>query len=393
MLEYDVTTARSLFLSTFTSLFASDYSFYIHKFSFLKELIPLSKAKDEGLVKDRVIKSIPPIEQYKAPKYPIVLCHGLSGFDKLILIPSIFQLTKMIKASILSNHSDSFMQEDDDKDIQSDALVHVDYWIGVREALEARGCTVITAKVPSFGSIEERAKVLNSFIDTELGKVKRTLAKGDVYNTNEVNSKSFKKEDKIKVNLIAHSMGGLDCRYLISHIPNKNFEVCSLTTISTPHHGSEMADYVVGLFSDMTQTFDVNTKKKLLPPAFYQLTTTYCSHFNKITPDDPSVAYFSYGACFKPRWYNMFYMSWCVISNLSGGVPNDGMVSIQSARWGRYLGTLENVDHSDLINWKNRLQKEFQYRLQGTLKKPQNPDIDILHFYLKVTENLANLGF
>lgn len=139
----------SLFLSTFTSLFASDYSFYIHRFSFLKELIPLSKAKDEGLVKDRVIKSIPPIEQYKAPKYPIVLCHGLSGFDKLILIPSIFQLTKMIKASILSNHSDSFMQEDDDKDIQSDALVHVDYWIGVREALEARGCTVITAKVPS----------------------------------------------------------------------------------------------------------------------------------------------------------------------------------------------------------------------------------------------------
>ncbi|CDO92778.1 unnamed protein product [Kluyveromyces dobzhanskii CBS 2104] len=299
----------------------------------------------------------------------------------------------MIRASIVTNHSDSFMEEADDEGMRSDAIVHVDYWIGIREALEARGCTVITAKVPSFDSIERRATVLNSFIDEELGKLKRTSAKSEVYNSEEASSRSFKKEEKVKVNLIAHSMGGLDCRYLISKIPNKNFEVSSLTTISTPHHGSEMADYVVSLFNDISQSFDINAKKQLLPPAFYQLTTDYCSKFNKTTPNDPHVAYFSYGACFTPSWYNMFYMPWGVISNLSGGVPNDGMVSIESAQWGKYMGTLDNVDHSDLINWKNRLQKEFQFRLQGALKKPQNRDIDILNFYLKITEDLAALGF
>ena len=57
------------------------------------------------------------------------------------------------------------------------------------------------------------------------------------------------------------------------------------------------------------------------------------------------------------------------------------------------MGTLENVDHSDLINWKNKLQKEFEFHIKGAFKKPQNRDIDILHFYLQITDNLARLGF
>ena len=394
MLEMDLPLSGVAWLSQFHSLLPSEFSSCLNTNISPKELITsLGHKKGSSNVKEEFIRELPPLDQYKAPKYPIVLCHGLSGFDKLILIPSVYQLTKMIKASILSNHSDSFMEDSSDDDYKDEAFLHVDYWIGIREALEAKGCTVITAKVPSFGSIEERAKALNNFIDTELGRMKRNLSKSDVYNTKGESSSSFTKDDKIKVNLIAHSMGGLDCRYLITNIPNKNFKVSSLTTISTPHHGSEMADYVVNLFNDITDNFDLKVKKKLLPPAFYQLTTSYCSYFNNVTPDDPEVSYFSYGACFHPRWYNMFYMPWNIINNLSGGVPNDGMVSVESARWGNYLGTLENVDHSDLINWKNRIQKQLQYRIQDAVKTPQIPDIDILHFYLKITEDLAKLGF
>ena len=44
------------------------------------------------------------------------------------------------------------------------------------------------------------------------------------------------------VNLIAHSMGGLDARYLISRLGMAD-QVRSLTTISTPHRGSFMADW------------------------------------------------------------------------------------------------------------------------------------------------------
>lgn len=31
--------------------------------------------------------------------------------------------------------------------------------------------------------------------------------------------------------------------------------------------------------------------------------------------------------------------------------PNDGLVSVESAKWGTYERTLENVNHLDLIGW------------------------------------------
>ena len=254
-------------LNTFTYAIGT---FFETKASELYNFNPLLKARlrkdDPSIADNELIRNLPPITSYQAPKYPVVLCHGLSGFDKLILIPSIYQLTKMVRATISSNHSDSFLEDDDSND---KALLHVDYWIGIREALEAKGCTVITAKVPSFGSIKERATVLNSFIDSEIGKLKSVADKDEVYNDPDAKTKPFKKQEKVKVNLIAHSMGGLDCRYLITHVPNKNYEVTSLTTISTPHRGSEMADYVVDLFNDISQTFDITSKQRLLPPAFY----------------------------------------------------------------------------------------------------------------------------
>jgi triacylglycerol lipase len=45
------------------------------------------------------------------------------------------------------------------------------------------------------------------------------------------------------VNQMAHSMGGLDCRYLISKVRPEEYTPLSLTTISTPHHGSPFMDW------------------------------------------------------------------------------------------------------------------------------------------------------
>jgi triacylglycerol lipase len=42
---------------------------------------------------------------------------------------------------------------------------------------------------------------------------------------------------------MAHSMGGLDCRYLISRIKPDDYTPLSLTTISTPHRGSPFMDW------------------------------------------------------------------------------------------------------------------------------------------------------
>lgn len=63
-----------------------------------------------------------------APKYPVVLAHGLLGFDELRLA--------------------------------GPYLPGVQYWRGIKEALTARGIEVITATVPPSASIEERAEQL-----------------------------------------------------------------------------------------------------------------------------------------------------------------------------------------------------------------------------------------
>ena len=47
-----------------------------------------------------------------------------------------------------------------------------------------------------------------------------------------------------KVNIIAHSKGGLDSRYAISECGMGKY-VASLTTINTPHRGCEFADYLL----------------------------------------------------------------------------------------------------------------------------------------------------
>ena len=55
--------------------------------------------------------------------------------------------------------------------------------------------------------------------------------------------------DASKVHIIAHSMGGLDSRYLISKLGYGD-RVASLTTISTPHRGSNIADVLLKIIPD-----------------------------------------------------------------------------------------------------------------------------------------------
>lgn len=263
--------------------------------------------------------------------------------------------------------------------------VALDYWFGIRDALEARGSTVIVAKVPGFGSIEDRAAELNRFISRATGKL-RDKSKSEIYHegapagdSKETDETFEERKEKVKVNLIAHSMGGLDSRYLISKIENKNFEVVSLTTITTPHHGSEVADHLVELSKNVSQEY-------ILPPSIYQLTTSYLKEFNKNVPNNPNVQYMSYGACFVPKWYNVFYATWKIIHDKAGA--NDGMVSIESAKWGVYLGTLVNVDHLDLINWTNGFKRIMTKIMPGA----DGPQIDSVALYLDIADNLAKRG-
>lgn len=277
---------------------------------------------------------------YTSPKHPIVLCHGLSGFDRLTLVPRPHWGRPTTTNPVLG-------------------LVYFDYWAGILDVLTKYGSTVLTARVPPFGTVAHRAHQLHRFIDHHTA--------------------SLDTGAKVKVNLVAHLMGGLDLRYLISRLAPlaRHYEVASLTTILTPHRGSPVADYVARL-----PLFLVN---HVVPVSIRTLTTGYTQRFNQLVEDDPAVAYFSYGARFVPSWHSVFLWPWYVCRRAG---DNDGMVPVLLARWGQYLGTLEGVDHLDLINWSNKLRAEYHRVVLGK-QAPFNP----LALYLDIAEQLSKKGF
>lgn len=251
-------------------------------------------------------------DSYQTPKNPIILAHGLLGFDELHLIPARF-------------------------------VPGLEYWYGITQALSAKGIEVITATVPPSGSIEKRAQKLADDIERK--------AKGKA------------------VNIIAHSMGGLDSRYMISRLHPPNVKVLSLTTIATPHRGSAFADYLfrrIG-WTNIPALYKALEFFGLETGAFEQLTIKYMTEsFNPRTPDVDGIRYYSYGAQLEPHLTSVFRKSHKVIMEVEG--PNDGLVSVASSQWGEYKGTLDHVSHLDLMNWTNRLRWYF-WELTGHRRK------------------------
>jgi triacylglycerol lipase len=241
-----------------------------------------------------------------------------------------------------------------------DIVPGVQYWRGIVAAMKGNGIEVITCSVPPSASIEERAAKLGEQIAARAG------------------GKS--------VNIIAHSMGGLDTRYMISRLKPPNVRVLSLTTVASPHRGSAFADWCIREIGEtnLPRIYRAFERVGLGTGAFRQLTREYMTGtFNLKTPDAPSTRYFSYGATVSPRWYSAFRLSHAIIDELEG--PNDGLVSVESAKWGEYKGTLVDVSHLDLINWSAIRQ------FMQSVRRQENR-FNAVAFYLGIADMLAREG-
>ncbi|GEQ67556.1 hypothetical protein JCM33374_g1221 [Metschnikowia sp. JCM 33374] len=305
-------------------------------------------------------------DDYRPPKYPIVLCHGLSGFDTMTLL----QLPQ-VKAFASEKNPERDLEKVSDE-VTSQASIMVNYWHGIEHALTKAGAKVITAKVPPFGTIADRAASLDALLREKLKEFATDAEDG-----------------RVKVNMVGHSMGGLDSRYLISKLqgPDSPYRVVSLTTISTPHRGSEVADFVMS-YVEKDQFLQT-----ICPKAIPQLTTSFMKEFNETVKNDPKVTYFSYGAQMNPNGLRLFratyeILKWEIIKNGSEHVENDGMVSVESSKWGNYVGTLDDVDHLDLINWTNRMKATID---QAMFQKP--PSFNPIALYLDIADTLSKNGF
>src|SRR5262245_36086892 len=151
-----------------------------------------------------------------------------------------------------------------------------------------------------------------------------------------------------KVHVIAHSMGGLDARHMVSRL-DMHERVLSLTTIGTPHRGTVFADWTLRKFG--------RTSKPLLnflgvpTDAWDDLTTDFCARFNEQTQDVPGIRYYSVaGSCPRELHTPLWRRAAELVEEQEG--PNDGVVSVQSARHGVGCEVWDS-DHMNLVNRPN----------------------------------------
>ena len=138
----------------------------------------------------------------RAPRNPIVLCHG-----EWLHILEVFAVYSAIGLYGFDVRGPEFFP-----------MLRQHYWSNVLTILREKvGAEVVVTSVPSTGSIASRARTLHGLLK------ERVLGRS--------------------INFMAHSMGGLDCRHLISHIKPTEYTPLSLTTVATPHRGSPFMDW------------------------------------------------------------------------------------------------------------------------------------------------------
>ncbi len=171
----------------------------------------------------------------------------------------------------------------------------------------------------------------------------------------------FEKTEAPKLNIIAHSMGGLDMRYALAKLGIAD-KVSSLTTISTPHRGTSLAeltlkapDKIKEKMADMLDWMGNRTYPKGesdSAASARQLTRQYVNEeFNPGVPDAEGVPYYSYSSAVGKGTEQPI----AVISRFQNNYIyreeglNDGMVSVESSKWGKHFST-GRISHLEQMN-------------------------------------------
>jgi triacylglycerol lipase len=191
--------------------------------------------------------------------------------------------------------------------------------------------------VPVAGTIEDRARILAAHISA-------AFPAGSIH-------------------VIGHSMAGLDTRFLLS----RNLEglagpgrVLSLTTVSTPHRGSPIADLLAGPRPDLLDPrrliFDLldDALRVLGIPAgaILNLTTGFAESFNAQTPDVSDIGHFSYsGAGLNSFVLSVGHKYIEAVGSTPREKINDGLVSVASANWGEAVEPPWPADHLAEVGW------------------------------------------
>ncbi|HEU4406850.1 MAG TPA: triacylglycerol lipase [Polyangiaceae bacterium] len=253
---------------------------------------------------------------YTATKYPIVLAHGMGGFDSLFGV--------------------------------------FDYWHGIADSLRSGGAKVYVTKVSSFNDTVVRGEQL-------LEQVEQIAAASGTG----------------KVNLVGHSHGGLDVRYVLAVRPDL---VASVTTVGSPHKGSDVADFLAdnttsGGFTQTVLSFFANSLGVVINlltgtsnpqdslAGLNNLTSAGMASFNAEFPAGiPSTACGQGATSFQGAqlysWSGSSVFTNILdvadgslgVSSLAFDEDNDGLVGRCSTHFGRVLRDDYAMNHMDEVN-------------------------------------------
>jgi triacylglycerol lipase len=225
---------------------------------------------------------------------PVVLVHGLFGFDR-IGVPG--------------------------------AKLH--YFRGITSHLATLGCHAHAVRLPAWASVPERARALVDKIDAL---------------------------PHDRVDIVAHSLGGLDARYALAKLGLAK-KVRALVTVGTPHRGTPLADLARGGALAVARKAIGALGMPL--DALDWLSTSALERFNRDVLDAPSVRY----ACVVGGIRNddtpvplAIVPAHAYLRRVAGA--NDGLVPIASQYWGETLAEIE-CDHFAQVGWQIGLRHTF----------------------------------
>ncbi len=232
----------------------------------------------------------------------------------------------------------------------------------IEHVLDAEGHMVYVADVDAFGTIENNAEQLKRYV---LRVLEETGSE--------------------KVNVIGHSKGGLDTKYMITHLDMED-KVSSLTTLCTPHRGSIVASWIWNLPGWIKKflAFFINRFYKLLkdenPDALRA-----CDQLRKVDESEETLRFSEKVYCQSfstnlKRGRDCFLLAIPMkLYKHYENIDNDGLVCHHSAKFGNYRGHCLDisVSHSQIVDiFARKHQKEKVY-----------------DFYKKLCTELEEMGF
>lgn len=230
---------------------------------------------------------------------------------------------------------------------------YINYWGRIPKELKNNGATVFYGEHQSALSVADSAKELSDRI-----------------------RKIIEETGCEKLNIIAHSKGGLDCRYAISELEIAPY-VASLTTVSTPHRGCLFADRLLyfaprRLKERIAKMYN-NTMKKFgdttpdFMAAVNDLTAMACAEFNMDWTVPEGIYCQSVGSRLNKAAGGRFPMNlaYQFVTYFDG--DNDGLVGEFSFKWGEDYQLItvpgkRGVSHSDMIDMNRENIKDFDVR-------------------------------